>query len=457
MHGLDTAFARLATGAATSDCSPGHRLDSLVRPSPPLNRCLRLPGRHLLAFPSPPLSDELPQLALAWLRGDIAAGARVSLLLIGGGGGEAMELGLGRYWGVGGRRCGQCGGSPAAVHCRTCGGGGGGEYLCAGCDVGHARAGHERVWVCEVCELAPAAVTCKADAAALCTACDADIHDANPLARRHERVHVQPIGSASALVAAADALLFGGGNGDRESDAAVGLGAKEGKLDFLFADVMDPYFGGSELPRFPQADSVVPNNKGSIGAAVELGFGVAPVIAKPSYSSYMAASLGTNSGSSSDVGLVPDAICGGGGGGGIIELDFAQSKAAYVPYASTPSHSVSSVDVGVTPERGDVAAAGRMYAAVPASAAEGREARLMRYREKRKNRRFDKTIRYASRKAYAETRPRIKGRFAKRTGDHDGESYAETGADASPPPPPQQQHHHQFMLDFAGYGVVPTF
>ncbi|CAI6002416.1 unnamed protein product [Closterium sp. NIES-65] len=44
-----------------------------------------------------------------------------------------------------------------------------------------------------------------------------------------------------------------------------------------------------------------------------------------------------------------------------------------------------------------------------------REARVMRYREKRKARRFEKTIRYASRKAYAESRPRVKGRFAKRT------------------------------------------
>ncbi|KAL1558935.1 ZINC FINGER protein [Salvia divinorum] len=43
-----------------------------------------------------------------------------------------------------------------------------------------------------------------------------------------------------------------------------------------------------------------------------------------------------------------------------------------------------------------------------------REARVMRYREKKKRRKFEKTIRYASRKAYAETRPRIKGRFAKR-------------------------------------------
>lgn len=35
-----------------------------------------------------------------------------------------------------------------------------------------------------------------------------------------------------------------------------------------------------------------------------------------------------------------------------------------------------------------------------------------RYREKRKRRTFEKTIRYQSRKAYAEIRPRIKGRFA---------------------------------------------
>ncbi|KAJ3681841.1 hypothetical protein LUZ60_014414 [Juncus effusus] len=42
-----------------------------------------------------------------------------------------------------------------------------------------------------------------------------------------------------------------------------------------------------------------------------------------------------------------------------------------------------------------------------------REAKVMRYKEKRKKRRYEKQIRYASRKAYAEMRPRIKGRFAK--------------------------------------------
>lgn len=45
--------------------------------------------------------------------------------------------------------------------------------------------------------------------------------------------------------------------------------------------------------------------------------------------------------------------------------------------------------------------------------AERRE-KVQRFREKKKNRQFKKLIRYASRKRYAEVRPRIKGRFARK-------------------------------------------
>uniref|UniRef100_A0A0E0LE71 CONSTANS-like protein n=1 Tax=Oryza punctata TaxID=4537 RepID=A0A0E0LE71_ORYPU len=355
---------------------------------------------------------------------------------------------LRKYWGVGGRRCGACEASPAAVHCRGCGG----VYLCTACDArpDHARAAHERVWVCEVCEMAPAAVTCKADAAVLCAACDADIHDANPLARRHARVPVAPIGSAAAAAVAAEAMLFGVAEDEAVEEKAAAVAeqqqrqqhgafnlnveAKDMKLDYLFSD-LDPYLN-VEFVRFPHADSVVPNGA---GAAIELdftcGLGVGDG-AKQSYSSYTATDL-AHSGSSSEVGVVPEAMC----GGGTIDLDFTRPKPQpYMPYTATPpSHSVSaqvsSVDVGVVPERAAAAAMG-----------EGREARLMRYREKRKNRRFEKTIRYASRKAYAETRPRIKGRFAKRT-DHDADD-----ADADEPAAVPSS----YMLDF-GYGVVPSF
>ena len=44
-----------------------------------------------------------------------------------------------------------------------------------------------------------------------------------------------------------------------------------------------------------------------------------------------------------------------------------------------------------------------------------REARVSRYREKRRTRLFAKKIRYEVRKLNAEKRPRMKGRFVKRT------------------------------------------
>ncbi|PKI75580.1 hypothetical protein CRG98_003981 [Punica granatum] len=70
-----------------------------------------------------------------------------------------------------------------------------------------------------------------------------------------------------------------------------------------------------------------------------------------------------------------------------------------------------------------------------------REARVLRYREKKKMRKFEKTIRYASRKAYAETRPRIKGRFAKRTS-------VEIEVD---------QMFSTTIMTENGYGIVPSF
>jgi len=79
-----------------------------------------------------------------------------------------------------------------------------------------------------------------------------------------------------------------------------------------------------------------------------------------------------------------------------------------------------------------------------------RKARVLRYREKRKNRKFQKTIRYASRKAYAETRPRIKGRFAKRTETDETSGIDQIYGLRSRP--------DGFLIHHGGgYGVVPSF
>ncbi|CAK9206923.1 unnamed protein product [Sphagnum troendelagicum] len=62
-----------------------------------------------------------------------------------------------------------------------------------------------------------------------------------------------------------------------------------------------------------------------------------------------------------------------------------------------------------------MSADGEATAMAAAAAEVGRQARVLRYKEKRRTRLFSKTIRYEVRKLNAERRPRMKGRFVKRT------------------------------------------
>ncbi|CAL9047714.1 zinc finger protein CONSTANS-LIKE 3 [Musa acuminata AAA Group] len=312
------------------------------------------------------------------------------------------------YWiAVGARRCDSCKSAPALLFCRA-----DADYLCGECDarLHGARPRHGRVRVCEVCEQAPASVTCKADAAAICAACDADIHSANPLALRHERAPVVPF--LEPLASAAASWLL-------PNLCAKGLMKKpDGKqVDHFFSDVetyVDLDHATSLDERYQQGDGVVP-----VHAKATVGDGGAPPPGPF---------------------LPPD---------GVFELDLVGSNPSYSPYtADSLSHTVSFSEFGVVP---DGNGGGAKWATVDVAGGGGgraadRKARVMRYREKRKSRRFEKTIRYASRKAYAETRPRIKGRFVKRS-----EIEAlEVGHKHS------SEMRVAFMVD-PGYGVVPSF
>lgn len=46
---------------------------------------------------------------------------------------------------------------------------------------------------CDVCERAPATVICCADEAALCAKCDVEVHAANKLASKHQRLLLQSL------------------------------------------------------------------------------------------------------------------------------------------------------------------------------------------------------------------------------------------------------------------------
>ncbi|KAK7311924.1 hypothetical protein RJT34_10399 [Clitoria ternatea] len=308
--------------------------------------------------------------------------------------------------------CDSCKSATATLYCRP-----DSAFLCAACDskvhaANKLASRHPRVSLCEVCEQAPAHVTCKADAAALCLACDRDIHSANPLASRHERLPVVPFFEAVHSVKASSPINF---LEDHRffSDADADVSTEEAEaaswlLPTPKADLNTSQYLYSESEPVPYID---------------LDYGHVDPKAEQK-----------NSGATAD-GVVPvqsniEPFTYGYHYKYNTTLSQSQSQ-------SQMSHSVSSssMEVGVVPDGNTMSEISNCsynkVAAVTVTAqfsAADREARVLRYREKRKNRKFEKTIRYASRKAYAETRPRIKGRFAKRT-------------EADP---------------LAGYGVVPS-
>ncbi|KZV36185.1 zinc finger protein CONSTANS-LIKE 5-like [Dorcoceras hygrometricum] len=342
--------------------------------------------------------------------------------------------------------CDYCKSAAALLFCRV-----ESAFMCMSCDSKvHNNVPplkHERVWMCEVCEQAPAAVTCKADAAALCVTCDNDIHCANPLARRHERSPVLPFydtAESMLLIKSSTAAAFPapiGNPGDKldnfvsqnsyitdswvsDNPIAATKFLDNNRfvkpMEFLFSD-SDPFlnYDSFEIPSQPCSDSVVPvqtTTKAPVTAHLadkspeiqfDIDFRKSSII---SYNnSYNNPSLSRSiSSSTMEVGVVPDG-----------------SETSY-PTART----MSSVDLS-----------GNQSSQVVDM---DREARVLRYREKKKNRKFEKTIRYASRKAYAETRPRIKGRFVKRT-DSEPDINRFFGPGSG-----------DFIMD-ARYGVVPSF
>ncbi|KAL4397679.1 hypothetical protein S245_002239 [Arachis hypogaea] len=360
--------------------------------------------------------------------------------------------GLRSGWTVPPKPCDSCKIASAALFCRP-----DSAFLCIACDskihcANKLASRHDRVWMCEVCEQAPAAVTCKADAAALCVTCDSDIHSANPLARRHERIPVEPFFDSADSIVKASAASFSfvvptdngiSSDGFPNDDAAwlipnPNYGSKlmdapDMKSREMFFSEMDPFLD------FDYSNSFQNNNNNNNSAGND---SVVPVQSKPAPMMNHHAE------------------------GSCFDIDFCRSKLSSFNYPSqsiSQSVSSSSLDVGVVPDGNTVSDISYSFgrncsdSSGMGSAGSGgggtqlcgmdREARVLRYREKRKNRKFEKTIRYASRKAYAETRPRIKGRFAKRT---------EIESEVDRLYSPGGGVPGCLMLD-SQYGVVPSF
>ncbi|XP_057488268.1 zinc finger protein CONSTANS-LIKE 2-like [Actinidia eriantha] len=366
------------------------------------------------------------------------------------------------------RACDTCRSAACAVYCRT-----DSVYLCAGCDArihaaNQVASSHERVWVCEACERAPAAFICKADTASLCTSCDSDIHSANPLARRHHRVPVLPI---PGCLYGPSATNPGGSLADPTADHNDGFLTQE--ADQTIDEDNDQDEASSWLLLNPVKNTTNQNGNGFLfGGEV-----VDEYLHLEEYNSCQEQPFTEQyNHHHQQHGIIPQKSFGGdrvvpvqcGEIKGQLHqqqqhhyqlgmMDYENPKTGYgYPASMSHSVSVSSMDVSVVPDStmSDVSISHprhpkgtiELFSSPPIHMPTqltpmDREARVLRYREKKKMRKFEKTIRYASRKAYAETRPRIKGRFAKRT-ELEGEV---------------DLMFNTTLMAEGGYGIVPSF
>ncbi len=301
---------------------------------------------------------------------------------------------------------------------------------------------------------------CAVDEAALCARCDAAVH-ANPVAARHVRRALAPARAAASAAAAPSASFSWG-----LDDAAVvpqappaapfalhAVAVSPAAADSLFDDI----FGAGAAADLLDFEAAAPRAGAAFEPAPPAGALRAPARLADDF---MVPQMVMMEGGDLGVGDVSyleaeedDAFEGGDFEAGDFEADDFEADAvpapfAYAPRARAPSRpamsdapSESSDDfvafasdsddeafVPAPRRRGFRAGGGaagarkarrggrdapRARALAPAEPEVEltREERVARYREKRARRNFRKTVRYASRKAYAEVRPRIKGRF----------------------------------------------
>lgn len=409
----------------------------------------------------------------------------------GGGGGANNKSCFSAGWGLVAKLCDYCNCAAALLFCRT-----DSAFMCMACDSKlHADnklgSKHERVWMCEVCEQAPASVTCKADAAALCVTCDRDIHSANPLARRHERSPVVPFYDTAELVvkstAAATFLVpppVSSSDHNSSDNVVVMTSSDHDDIKLGTRLVHDSYVNDPWISSMDPLASRVPANAPDL-KSMEFFFSDSDNYLDFDYPISSETRFQQHYGSGTD-GVVPvqtikppiPAQLPSHSTEKHFEIDFTKSQISsynnsYNPQSLSHSVSSSSLDVGVVPDGSCMSDISYPYGRSMSSNAldlngsiggnQGsqmvgmdREARVLRYREKRKNRKFEKTIRYASRKAYAETRPRIKGRFAKRSDQVESDHNIHSTIDRMFNPPSASASASAFFAE-SRFGVVPSF
>ncbi|XP_048138877.1 zinc finger protein CONSTANS-LIKE 2-like [Rhodamnia argentea] len=266
-------------------------------------------------------------------------------------------------------------------------------FLCAACNqLAHegntSDAQHERIWICNACENAPASFACEADAAVLCANCDIEIHSANMLAHRHVRVPMTPL--LGSLYGPPSSTLD-------QSTESEGQKAHE----CIEEDEIDSWLL-LDSPSIKPQDECNPLET-NVDQRQSNGDGVVPV-------QLMDSTAQQNVCWDKKDGIGKDAFISNPSSKDNVSRSLFHASMSRPQTISEISNSYPRLPIG-TPE---------MFLNPPLlrpfqNPTVNREAKVLRYKEKRKARKFDKKIRYALRKTYADSRPRVKGRFARRS------------------------------------------
>ncbi|CAK9871285.1 unnamed protein product [Sphagnum jensenii] len=358
--------------------------------------------------------------------------------------------------------CDFCEEGRATVYCRA-----DSARLCLSCDrhVHSANAlslRHVRTLLCDGCNLRPAAVRCPVENLALCQRCDWDSHGNSPIKSQHRRhafdcfsgcpsaaelgslwgcdlvpSSVESRGVSTATRAAAPRNLQGfvnsngssyGGPGKVATFASMSAAAAAGGPPLLAKDLGICGGEGDPCEGFSMADIDLSfdNYKDIFSSTQGLSSWSSNDIEAaaggcPQTQGYKGESAGQGPGpppspEMSEVGMMM-------GAAGLSSSNMESLQLVSQPTGSSLSLPLSGLS-GDSSDYLECTAASSMFLNAdppswgptsPDSGAltQARNSAMLRYKEKKKIRKFDKKIRYESRKARADIRKRVKGRFVK--------------------------------------------
>ncbi|KAK7396847.1 hypothetical protein VNO78_18008 [Psophocarpus tetragonolobus] len=344
------------------------------------------------------------------------------------------------------RSCDYCGHSTALVYCRA-----DSAKLCFSCDrevhsTNQLFSKHTRTLLCDACDDSPATILCSTEASVLCQNCDWEKHNPALSDSLHER---RPLEGFTGCPSVSELLSFLGCpdigkksllSSPHQSGPDGFLGEEiQGLSDLFVWDApsvvtLDDLISSSASSHTFQAMQVPPlpkNRKAACGKYKEEILSQLRELAKSEPLDLEQCVQSGNLASGIERDMEADIFP-------FHEWHREICEPMYQVVPPNPSmrtyteevpvkHSTSAVgethNVGDDGGKPSISVKSETLSTTPKAAAceltsQERDSALLRYKQKKKTRRYDKHIRYESRKVRAESRVRVKGRFAKMEQEH---------------------------------------